>query len=110
VTLADSGDDDIDVLSDLEVELNGETIFEDDDAFPNSVPFAALDPIEFQAQDGDRLRIIARTGVSPISSLDALSLFCSDGREQDLTDGESPAVPGSFQEFFNEEFTIDLGS
>jgi hypothetical protein len=34
--LPDAGGDEIDVVSDLEVRLNGQTIFEDDDGLPNS--------------------------------------------------------------------------
>ncbi len=112
-TAGDSGGDDIEVFSDLEVRLNGETIFEDDNGFPQVPPFGALDPIEFQAEDGDRLQVIARVGfLAPAEFLDPLTLVCDDGREQELTDGVpfGPPSGGPGSTFFDDEFTIDLGS
>ena len=111
--LTDAGGDEIDVVSDLEVRLNGQTIFEDDDGLPNSSAIflfgSPLDPIEFQAEDGDRLQVIANRGFVNFGFLDPLTLVCSDGREQELTDGD-PFDPGpAGADFFDDEFVIQLG-
>ena len=109
----ESSGDEIEVFSDLEVRLNGKTIFEDDDGQPeiNSPPFSPLDPIEFDASNGDRLQIIAKAGViAPFGFLDPLSLVCADGSEQELTSGIDTPVPApAGTTFFDEESVLALG-
>lgn len=108
----DSTGDGIEVLSDLEVRLNGKTIFEDDDGQPevNGPPlFSPLDPIEFQADNGDRLQIIANNGMFSGAFLDPLSLVCPDGSEQELTSGTFDPAPPAGSTFFDEEFVLALG-
>ena len=107
----DSTGEGIEVVSDLEVRLNGETIFEDDD---NDFEFNALgrnplDPIEFEANPGDRLRIIAESDRFGERFLDPLALECPDGTQQELTEGVAGAVAPPNTVFFDEEFVIGLG-
>jgi hypothetical protein len=110
---ADSGGDGIEVSSDLEVRLNGETIFEDDNDTPQFAPASMvvgagppIDPIEFRAKPGDRLQIIATTGTTGNQYLDPLFLACPGQPDQQLTEGVGDAAPGPNVEFFNEEFVI----
>lgn len=63
-----------------------------------------LDPIEFDAKDGDTLRIIAETDAG-LRFLDPLTLECPDDTGQELTDGV-PVGVGAPGTFFDELFVI----
>jgi len=111
ITFPDSTGEGIEVVSDLEVRLNGETIFkDDDDDFEfDALGRSPLDPIEFEANPGDRLRIIADSGPIGVRFLDPLALVCPDGTQQELTEGVPGALAPPNTVFFDEEFVIGLG-
>ena len=109
VTLSGGSDPtaDITVDDDLELLLNGDSFFLDDNGFVND-----HDPIGFEAKFGDQLRVIATNGpFGGPEHIDPLYLTCdANGAQQVLDDtgfdaGDSPP----FQIFYDETFTIELG-
>jgi hypothetical protein len=97
----------ISVDDDLELRLNGDSFFVDDDGFAQD-----LDPIGFEAGIGDQLRVIATNG--PFGGgehIDPLHLTCDANDAQQVLDatgfdsGSGP--PGEV--FYDETFTIQLG-
>jgi len=97
------------VDDDLEVKLNGETVFIDDDGYATLDGRAIWkgDPITFSALPGDELEIIATNpGVREIE-LSALYLHAG-GESVQLSDGVPKAPGGDLYEFFRECFTISI--
>jgi hypothetical protein len=98
---------DITVDDDLELLLNGDSFFLDDNGFVNDHP-----PIGFEAKFGDQLRVIATNGdFGGPEHIDPLYLTCDANDAQQVLDdtgfdaGDSPA----FQIFYDETFTIQFG-
>ncbi|MEA1906371.1 MAG: hypothetical protein U9N12_05385 [Euryarchaeota archaeon] len=97
------------VDDDLEVKVNGETVFTDDDGYatPDGRASWKGDPITFSALPGDELEIIATNPGGGGIELSALYLH-ADGESVQLSDGV-PNTPGSdLPGFFRERFTISI--
>jgi hypothetical protein len=97
----------ISVDDDLELLLNGDSFFADQDGFAQD-----LDPIGFAAEFGDQLRVIATNGIfGGPEHIDPLYLTCDANDEQQVLDatGFDTADGGIGEVFYDETFTIDLG-
>jgi hypothetical protein len=95
------------VDDDLELRLNGDQIFKDDDGFAGD-----LDPIGFTAEFGDRLRVIATNGpFGGPEHIDPLYLTCDGTDDQQVLDEIGFDSPDGFsgEVFYDETFTIELG-
>jgi hypothetical protein len=95
------------VDDDLEVKVNGETVFIDDDGYATLDGRASWNggPITFSALPGDELEVIATNPGGGGIELSALYLHAGDESLQ-LSDGVPNAPGGDLYEFFRERFTI----
>ena len=97
----------ISVDDDLELRLNGDQFFVDEDGFAQD-----FDPIGFTSEFGDRLRVIATNGVfGGPEHIDPLYLTCDANDEQQVLDDTGFDAPdGPIGDvFYDETFTIELG-
>jgi hypothetical protein len=97
----------ISVDDDLELQLNGDSFFVEDNGFAND-----LDPIGFEAGFGDQLRVIATNGpFGGAEHIDPLYLTCDANDAQQVLDDTGFDVPDgpAFEVFYDETFTIELG-
>ena len=97
----------ISIDDDLELQLNGDTFFNDDNGFA-----ADLDPIGFTTEFGDELHVIARNGTfGGPEHIDPLYLTCDENDEQQVLDDTGFDSPGGNvgEVFYDETFTIALG-
>ncbi|RLG23297.1 hypothetical protein DRN76_05560 [Methanosarcinales archaeon] len=97
------------VDDDLEVKVNGETVFIDDDRYATLDGRASWkgEPITFSALPGDELEIIATNPGGGEIELSALYLH-ADRESVQLSDGVPNAPGGDLYEFFEERFTITI--
>ena len=97
------------VDDDLEVKVNGETVFIDDDGYATLDGRASWkgEPITFSALPGDELEIIATNPGGGGIELSALYLHAG-GESVHLSDGVPNAPGGDLYEFFRERFTISI--
>ncbi len=97
------------VDDDLEVKVNGETMFIDDDGYATLDGRASWkgDPITFSALPGYELEIIATNPGGGEIELSALYLHAG-GESVQLSDGVPNAPGGDLYEFFRERFTISI--
>ena len=98
----------ISVDDDLELRLNGDPFFVDANGFAQD-----HDPIGFTAELGDRLRVIATNGAfGGPEHIDPLYLTCDANNEQQVLDDTGFDAPDGAvgHVFYNEAFTINLGS
>jgi hypothetical protein len=97
------------VDDDLEVKVNGNTVFIDDDGYSTLDGRASWKgaPITFSALPGDELEIIARNPGGGEIELSALYLHAG-GESVKLNDGVPNAPGGDLYEFFRERFTISI--
>ena len=97
----------IGVDDDLRVDLNGDTIFND-----NSNAASIIPPIVFAAEVGDELRVVARDEQQPCRSLSALWLHCSpdSGLSRQLFAGVDDGCAGNAVpfDFVDQTFTVEL--
>lgn len=107
VTLSGGSDpnETIGVDDDLQVFLNGKSIFNDDDEFAQDIP-----PIEFSEKQGNRLRVVASNSelFGGHEQIDPLYLHCdATGETQVLDPNGFEAAEGPPGEvFYDETFTI----
>jgi hypothetical protein len=97
----------IGVDDDLELRLNGNAFFVDNDGFAQD-----LAPIGFRAEFGDQLRVIATNGpFGGHEGIDPLYLTCDANDSQQVLDdtGFDAADGPAFEVFYDETFTIELG-
>ena len=97
----------ISVDDDLELQLNGDSFFADQNGFAQD-----LDPIGFAAEFGDELRVIATNGIfGGPEHIDPLYLTCDANDEQQVLDATGFDSPtGAVGEvFYDETFTIEMG-
>lgn len=97
------------VDDDLEVKVNGETVFIDDDGYTTLDGRGSWkgDPITFTALPGDELEIIATNPGGGEIELSPLYLHAGDESVK-LSDGVPNAPGGDLYEFFRERFTISI--
>ena len=97
------------VDDDLEVKVNGETVFIDDDGYATLDGRASWkgDPITFSALPGYELEIIATNPGGGAIELSALYLH-ADGESVKLSDGVPNALGSDLYEFFRERFMISI--
>lgn len=97
------------VDDDLEVKVNGETVFIDDDGYATLDGRASWtgDPITFSALPGYELEIIATNPGGGEIELSALYLHADEESVQ-LSDGVPNAPGGDLYEFFRERFAISI--
>jgi hypothetical protein len=96
----------IHVDDDLRVDLNGDTIFNDQDTFADQHP-----PIAFAAAVGDELRVVATDKQPPCRSLSPLWLHCpASGLSRQLFAGIDDGCAGNPvpDDFVDETFTVEL--
>jgi hypothetical protein len=96
----------IHVDDDLRVDLNGDTIFDDQDNFADDHP-----PIAFAAAVGDELHVVATDKQTPCRSLSPLWLHCpASGLSRQLFAGVNDGCAGNAVpfDFVNETFTVEL--
>jgi hypothetical protein len=96
----------ISVDDDLRVDLNGDTIFNDQDNFADNHP-----PIAFPAAVGDELRVVATDKQQPCRSLSPLWLHCpASGLSRQLFAGRNDGCTGTAVPavFVDETFIVEL--
>jgi hypothetical protein len=109
VTLSGGTDptEQISVDDDLELRLNGDSFFVEDNGFAND-----LDPIGFEAEFGDQLRVIATNGpFGGPEHIDPLYLTCDANDAQQVLDDtgfDAPDGPAG-EVFYDETYTIEMG-
>jgi hypothetical protein len=96
------------VDDDLELQLNGTQFFLDDDELAQ-----ALDPIHFNANHGDQLRVIASNSTdfgTGNEFIDAIALYCDANGAQQVLDAAgytNPSGPAG-EVFYDHTFTVDF--